>query len=443
MPEPPVNNPDPPAPVLFEDQKAAAAADAQVAAASMQRGAPPAKTADKLVEHQERTPDESAPPTPPSGESIFRDTDVVLEEQTPATPVAPPQLPQPSFELPKEPPSAAKSKARKALLLPLAAAACVASVGTALVILADHAQTKRHSGGRDGYVDPTEVDRRERAKHELEQLDAERAQHQHDQRDAERHADLPLLPFSLTPTPPAEAEQRQSGDAEQPHEQRRQHGDSAAHEAPRSPAAPAPVIAAASDDPWVRRYGTRVSYNTSASAPESAPPAGRATYVAPIAGTRIQVRANDAIASAPQGPVIAVVETPTRVGPLELPAGTELHGRSAGASGTRILISFTFAIIEGKNVPLKGTALGADGRPGVPGAKSLGGVSDVLAGAAAGGAQALVGIAAAATGNPLAQGLISGAGAPAVGKTSRLNNEEDLVVANAGARFFVYVDSLS
>lgn len=359
-------------------------------------------------------------------ESLFdHDSEKPSNATPPTTHIA-----QPSFQAPPEPPSTARARAKKSLLLPIAAALSVLCVGGALILWADSAAKRRSRTTKASYVDPDELKRKQRAQQELDDLDVER----------KRRAPAPPpsteLHSSLVPvivTPPSNDD-----------------GDKAETAAPSKQTAkanrrrvakrePAPALV---DDPWTRRYGSRVSFNSSV-APVEATTTATSSTAAPIAGVKIPVRVRDAIASAPSGPVIAIVDAPTKVGDIELPKNAELHGRTVGTSGPRILVEFTFAIVNGRNINLKGSALGSDGRAGVPGAKSLGGPSDIAAGGAGGGAQALVDLAAGATDNTLAQGIIRGAGAPTANKTSRFDNEEQIVVADRGARFFVYVEALS
>lgn len=366
--------------------------------------------------------------TPAASESLFDHASAADSEAKNPTP-ATANIAQPSFQLPPDPPTTAKARAKRSLLFPVAAAFSVLLVGGALILWADRvsARSKRRSSGE--YVDPTESERQTRAKHELAELDHERAKRT--KTPAPPHEPMPLLPLVFTsaavdpPSVPAAPPPPQA--------KARTTGPSARHVEP-APSAP--------DDPWARRYGTRTNFNTSPTAPSSAAATATAA-LAPIAGVKIPVRVKDAIASAPAGPVIAVVETATKIGNIEIPKNAELHGKTTGTSGPRILVEFTFAIINGRNVSLQGSALGSDGRAGVPGAKTLGGASDVAAGAASGGLQAVVDLAAGAAKDPLAQAIIRGGGTPAANKTTNLNNEEQIVITNRGARFFVYIESFS
>ena len=78
-----------------------------------------------------------------------------------------------------------------------------------------------------------------------------------------------------------------------------------------------------------------------------------------------------------------IVTQDTQVGTLRVPAGTEMHGTSAGTSGPRLNITFNNAIIGGRNVALRGSAFGADQRGGLAGARSMGNGSEAGSKAAA------------------------------------------------------------
>ena len=356
-----------------------------------------------------------------TGGSIFDHDD----DATGATGEASGILAQPSFQLPPERATSGRMSARKKLVLPIAAALVVLAAGVGLIVAIGHL------GGRTrttAYIDPEELQRRQRASTELEELSAEKTR----RAASMTYLEVGPLPATLTPIAPQtpEAMNATRGDGSAPHAHAR-HGSS-----PAQPSAPPRET-----NPWIERYGTRASYNTSSGATVAAVAAATTSDRAAV-GTRIPVRVTNALASAPLGPVIAVVQATTKLGAVELPRGAELHGRVTGAEGPRILLEFTFALVNGKSVALKGIALGEDGRAGVPGAKNIGGVSDVGSGAAAGGAQVLLDGAAALVGNDVAAGALRGATAPIVNKAGRLNNEEDMVVANRGSRFFVYVESV-
>ena len=342
-------------------------------------------------------------------------------------------LPQPSFQLPAERAASGRASARRKLIFPLLAAAVVLALGSGVIYAIGRLGAR--SPRSTTYVDPEELQRRQRASSELEGLAAEK------ERRASLHTlELAPVPQPLPPIPPPAPA-----------------ADTTSHSTPtrtkRTSAAVKPngaIIAQTANEqelnPFLARYGTRTNYNTSAGAPSTTTTtttAATATASAPpAAGTRIPVRVTSAIASAPLGPVIAVVQTATKLGATEIPRGAELHGRVTGAEGPRVLVEFSFALVNGKSVALKGIALGQDGRAGVPGTRNVGGPSDIAAGAAAGGAQALLEGAAALVGNDVAAGAVRGATAPIVNKAGRLDNEENLVVASAGARFLVYVESL-
>jgi hypothetical protein len=132
----------------------------------------------------------------------------------------------------------------------------------------------------------------------------------------------------------------------------------------------------------------------------------------------------------------------TQVGTLRVPAGTEIHGSSSGASGPRLQITFSTALIGGRNVALRGSAFGADQRGGLPATRTLGNGSDTAAQVAG----SVIGSAGAALADavgmaPVADATRAATGS-ATGKAGRLNSEEDLLVVPASTRFFIYVQSL-
>lgn len=193
------------------------------------------------------------------------------------------------------------------------------------------------------------------------------------------------------------------------------------------------------NDPFALRYGTRPSFNVRSM--EREPDAAAAAPAADAAerGVKVPVRVSDAITSSPTGPVIAVVTQETKLGALVLPVGTEVHGTTAGTSGSRVLVSFRFALVGGKSVPLQGIALGLDGRAGVAGTRSLGGVSDVAAGGAAGAVSGAVDALAGAVGQGALSNVVRGAGNPGTAKMGKIDNEEEVVTTRRGERFVVYV----
>lgn len=357
--------------------------------------------------------------------SLFSHASAASPQSQPRTRTA---LPQPSFQIPAEPATAARSAARRGLVFPIAAAAFVLLLGGALIVVSERMGGDRRSRST-AYVDPAEVERSARAEREVADIQRER-----DARtlvtsstDAHRGSPVPRFPEQSVVEPAAE-ETAHAKPALRP---------------PRRGVSEPSHSANEDSDPWRQRYGTRTSFNSATAAQGPTPSAAPTTATTPAAaGVKIAVRVKDAIGSTPPGPVIAVVAVPVRVGTIDLPRGAELHGRVTGASGPRVLVDFTVAIVNGRNIQLNGTALGADGRAGVPGRRGFGGASGLAAGASGGAAQALIEAAAGATGNPVAAAAIRGAAPGALDKTTRIDNEEDLVLTDAGARFFVYVEAL-
>lgn len=319
-----------------------------------------------------------------------------------------------------------KSALRK-LALPGAAAAIVAAVMFAGWQYAEKTVESSKVAAGVGYVDPDTVRQERSAKAELEQL-------QREKRDATTVIiPLPAPSATAAPTPMATPEPL-AVVAPPTVTAPRTHS--------RTPAAPVVVAAAppptSASSPWDDIYGGRDSFNnpTTGTKPLGGVPAATA---AATAGVRIPVRLEGAISSSPAGPVIAIVTQETKVGSLTLPTGTQVHGQTAGTSGPRILVNFSFAIVGGQNVPVRGTALTPDNRAGIPGTRSLGGTSDVAAGGAQGAIGGMVDAAAGVIGDNPAGDALRGAGNPVSGKAARLNNEEEVVTTKRGARFVVYV----
>lgn len=349
-------------------------------------------------------------------------------------------MPAPRFtaEAPRAPPST--NKALRNLVLPAAGAAIVFVIG-ALAVNWSSSVAYAPKKGEVGFVDPDTVREQRSAEGELRAL--EREKRDAAQKEKERQAQLAAaavnaVPLAPPPAPtPASADQAPASAAALPPE-------AAAGRSPKkgkgaaATATPAPAPA---DDPWAARYGSRTSFNTTSVAATSAKP-GTELTASPTAGVRIQARLDGALASSPAGPVIAITTAQSKIGDVVIPQGSQIHGSTQGTSGSRILVSFSFAIINGRNVPLRATAVGTDGRGGIPGTKSLGGGSDVAAGGAGGAVRGAGDALANAAGDNLVGDALRGATSPAGQKTSRLNNEEDLVTTSRGARFVIYVESL-
>lgn len=359
-----------------------------------------------------------------------------LEAATPSVTSMPP--PRFTAEAPKAPPST--NKALRNLILPAAGAAIVFLVG-AFVVNWSSSVSHTPKKGEAGFVDPDTVTEQRSAEGELRAL--EREKREAAAKEKERQAQLAAaavnaVPLAPPPAPaPASADQAPASSAASPPE-------AAAGRAPKKgkgAAAPAAAMPAPADDPWAARYGSRTSFNTTSVAATSAKP-GTDQTASPTAGVRIQARLDGALASSPAGPVIAITTAQSKVGDVVIPQGSQIHGSTQGTSGSRILVSFSFAIINGRNVPLRATAVGTDGRGGIPGTKSLGGGSDVAAGGAGGAIRGAGDAVADAVGDNLVGDAVRGATSPAGQKTSRLNNEEDLVTTTRGARFVIYVESL-
>ena len=152
-----------------------------------------------------------------------------------------------------------------------------------------------------------------------------------------------------------------------PHRRRRRAAHRRAHPQARSPrargthppATHAPAAAAPPPTPAVQVLGPAPG------APPHATAAPAATSLR--AGTLLAARLDAGANSTGRQPASArLVRSVIRAGRVILPRGTRLLGR-ATAAGDRLAVRFTRVILPGgAGHPLKGTALGADGRAGLP-----------------------------------------------------------------------------
>jgi serine/threonine-protein kinase len=339
-------------------------------------------------------------------------------------------LPLPTVQY--SPPPAPKKENTKFLrsLVPAVAAAVIVFGGGALVMKAAGAAADRKKKPV-AFVDPDEQRQKQSANEAIKDLEAL------NKKDStlapvvlRPAAPAPTLDTPPSPEPAAPPPPTHTSSASQRVAQAR-----AAKPVEPAPA-PAPVPA---EDAWAARFGRR-SLNTGAVAQGGAAQPVGAPQPAATAGTKIPVRIEAMVASSPPQPVIAITTAPVQLGARTLPAGTQIHGRTSGASGPRILMAFSFALVGGAQVPLKGQALGLDGRAGLPGAKNLGGGSDVVGGAVTGAARGVTNALADAAGNNVVGDAIRGGGNQASNKGERLNNEENIVTANKGSRFVIYID---
>lgn len=206
---------------------------------------------------------------------------------------------------------------------------------------------------------------------------------------------------------------------------------------------------ASPSDPWSQIYGAgggskAASQNMGYSEPDSA---SSGSSDATTSGSRIWVRLKGDAASNPSGPVIALITKATKLGSIEIPKGSEIHGETSGsAPGARLTMQFRFINIPGQSsIGISGRALASDGRVGVPGKNIMGGGSDIAASAAGSTINAAGNVLSGLVSGPsrLLGAAIDGASRPAADKASRLNYSEEAVVVESGARFQVYVDSVN
>jgi|GEM_PF-2428033 len=391
-----------------------------------------------------------APAAVQSASEEYRDEDKPTPSQMSVV------LPPPTFS-PATRASPRETQAKKSVVLPAAIAGSLALLGLVVMLTldfgsSDKPQVASAAGGDKLVASPDDEKRRIDAENEMRSLQDEqrRKSAEEKQRQAllaaamanprlgqaqppEAPTDaLPDAPFPqpvaspATPAAPAAGSRAPHGGSGS--------GGSQAASAP-APAAPVPTPDAS---PW-GRYGSRTT-NTGATTTGGAATTTSADSDSRRAGTRIPVRVNADLVSSPAGPVIALVTQQTSIGDVTIPAGTEIHGTTSGSSGTRLFVTFTTAIIGGKNVPLSGSALGLDGKAGIPGNPSGADGTDVLAGAASATVSALGGAAAVAVGGGVPGAAIQGATSPAAGNTSRINTSQTIVSTKRGARFLIYIN---
>jgi len=323
-----------------------------------------------------------------------------------------------------------KMEARRAGFLVATALGALVAVGFTATSMMD-AGPSTNQPQQSGYVDPDTQKRERDAKAALAEIEREK-QDQKDQqakiaialeerRKAEQAATAPPPEAPpLAPVPPSMEPVRATSGL-------------------RKTTTPAPAPPPAPEA--VGRYGSRQSGNSASIASSGSSSASAATTTTAVQGARVPARLRAAATSAP-GPIIAIVTQATTVGSLTIPAGTEVHGQPSGASGPRLTISFHTALIGGKNVALRGIAMGADQRAGLPAQRSLGNGTDTASDVAG----SLVASAGQAVANATGIAPVADATRAATGsagdKTRRLNTAEDILTVASGTRFLIYIEAL-
>jgi serine/threonine-protein kinase len=219
-------------------------------------------------------------------------------------------------------------------------------------------------------------------------------------------------------------------------------GGDAPSPAPAAPAAPA----AAGADAWQQMYGSAAAeLNTGALTVGAGDKAGGAAPAAK--GVRLAARLVDNAASQPAGaPVVAKLTAAANLGGQRLPLGTEIHGRTTSSQGLRVFVAFEFLRLpDGTTVPISAVARGTDGRPGVPGERTLGSGAAGSVATTAGSAliRETAGKLANAAGDALGSQSLREAAGDSAEKAKRLDPSEDLVLAKRGTNFVVYVESIT
>ncbi|MEL6196032.1 MAG: protein kinase [Myxococcota bacterium] len=213
----------------------------------------------------------------------------------------------------------------------------------------------------------------------------------------------------------------------------------------RSKARRAPAGPAEPENEWERYYGKAVT-NTGIFTFKASSDGDTTAAKGDVSGLRLAATLMDNVASNPgQAPVIAKITKKTKLGGVVIPAGSEIHGHTRGATNTRVLVDFSFIrLSSGKVVHLKALARGRDGRLGVPGKKlvdartggsvAVSGAGSALGAAASGIANSL--------GTEVGSSAVSGAGNTARQNAERFDHSERVVIAKRGTPLVVYVKEL-
>ncbi|MFC1609859.1 protein kinase [Myxococcota bacterium] len=196
---------------------------------------------------------------------------------------------------------------------------------------------------------------------------------------------------------------------------------------------------------YAKLYGTRENLNTGTVTARVT--GGEVEGTAPeVKGQRLPVKLIDDVASSPIGAaVIARLTKPSRLGEHRLPVGTEVHGKIAGAQGTRVFVRFEFARLKaGKVIGFRGVARGTDGRAGIPGKKLVdsGTASSVAAKGTESAVKETAGKVAEVVGDAIGSETVRSAGSEAAEKAERMDSEELVVVAKRNTAFTVYVEAM-
>ena len=364
-------------------------------------------------------------------------------------------LPPPTFS-PATRASPRETQAKKSVVLPAAIAGSLALLGLVVMLTldfgsSDKPQVASAAGGDKLAASPDDEKRRIDAENEMRSLQDEQRRKSAEEKQRQallaaamanprlgapqtpEAAPSEALPDAPFPQPVAAPPQVAQGTGQRP-----SNSGSHATSAPAAAPTPSPSPSPDASSPW-GRYGNRTT-NTGATTTGAAATTASAAPDSRRNGVRVPVRVNADLVSSPAGPVIALVTQQTDIGDVTIPAGTEIHGTTSGSSGTRLFVTFTTAIVGGKNVSLSGSALGLDGKAGIPGNPSGADGTDVLAGAASATVSALGGAAAVAVGGGVPGAAIQGATSPAAGNTSRINTSQTMVSTKRGARFLIYIN---
>jgi hypothetical protein len=200
------------------------------------------------------------------------------------------------------------------------------------------------------------------------------------------------------------------------------------------------------DPTYALLYGSSSRFAAASLHPSMAPQKGKSGpgQARSSIGTTSRARLRDQVASQPSGaPVIALLGQRLRLGDQSFAANSEIHGIVVGSSdaGTRLFVDFKFIRRpNGSIYNIVATARDEQGRQGLPGARLIGKSSAGSVGlAAASQAMGAAGRALAGTAGSIVGAGIDGATGSALGKVNRMDQDESLILCEAGLPFNLYV----
>lgn len=200
------------------------------------------------------------------------------------------------------------------------------------------------------------------------------------------------------------------------------------------------------ENPWLALYGSASRDLNTGTLSVRADGGPTPTTDADAKGQRLPAKLLDNVASAPtNAPVVAQLTKATTLGPHRVPAGSEIHGKTASSQGDRVFIQFEFIRLKnGSVITLQALARGRDGRPGIPGVEHRGSqaAGDIAATGASSTIRQVAGEAAEALGDAIGSDAIRDMGAASADKARGSVADAGVVIASRNTPFVVYVQNL-